>query len=151
MKRRMNVAEAMPGLYSAVRELDLAVRRSGIDPYLLHLVKVRASQINHCAYCVDLHVKESLADGISAQKLHVLCVWRESPLFSECERAALEWTESVTLVAETHIPDAAWDMVRGVFSDEEIGQLTLAIGTINIWNRIAVSSRMLHPVDDASN
>ena len=149
MKRRMNVADAVPELYSAVRDLDLAVRKSGIDPHLLHFVKVRASQINHCAYCVDLHVKESLADGISAQKLHLLDAWRESPLFSERERAALDWTESVTLVAKTNIPDAAWNTVRSVFSEKEIGQLTLAIATINVWNRIGVSSRMLHPVDEA--
>jgi AhpD family alkylhydroperoxidase len=147
VKSRMNVAIAVPTLYRAVRDLDAAVRASGIDPQLLHLIKLRASQINHCAYCVDLHVKESLADGLPAQKLHLLAVWRESPLFDDRERAVLEWTESVTRVAETGIPDAAWTAVREHFSDEEIGQFTLAIGTINLWNRIAVSARMLHPVD----
>lgn len=149
MERRMNVAEAVPTLYRSVRALDGAVRTSGIDTDLLHLIKVRASQINHCAYCVDMHVKESLVDGIPVQKLHLLCVWRESPLFSDRERAALEWTESLTLIADTAVPDATWTTVRAQFSEEEIGQLTLAIGTINLWNRIAVSSRMLHPVDAA--
>ena len=131
-----------------VRDLDSAVRKSGLDAHLLHLVKLRASQINGCAYCVDLHVKEALADGIPPQMLHLLTVWRKSPLFSERERAMLEWTESLTLVSQTGVPDYAYDTVRAVFSEEEIGQLAIAIGTINIWNRIAVSSRMLHPINN---
>jgi AhpD family alkylhydroperoxidase len=147
MERRMNIAEAAPALYGAVRDLDLAVRKSGVEPHLLHLLKLRASQINHCAFCVDLHVRESLADGIAPQKLHLLAVWRESPLFDERERAVLEWTESVTLIAETGIPDEAWKKARAVFSEAEIGRLTVAIGLINLWNRIAVGSRMSHPVD----
>jgi AhpD family alkylhydroperoxidase len=147
MKRRMNVAEAVPDLYRAIKALDGAVVKSGIDMRLLHLVKLRASQINGCAYCVDLHVKEALADGIGAQRLHLLVVWRESPLFDERDRAALEWTESLTLVAQTGIPDTAFETVRTVFSEEEVAQLTVAIGTINIWNRVAVSSRMPHPVE----
>ncbi|QGM46249.1 carboxymuconolactone decarboxylase family protein [Methylocystis heyeri] len=149
MERRMNIAEAAPALYGVVRDLDLAVRKSGLDPQLLHLLKLRASQINHCAYCVDLHVRESLADGVAPQKLHLLAVWRESPLFDERERAVLEWTESVTLAAETGIPDEAWKKVRAVLSEAEIGRLTVAIGMINLWNRIAVGSRMSHPVDAA--
>lgn len=147
MKPRMNVAEAAPDLYRAVRALDGAVAKSGLAPRLLHLVKLRASQMNGCAYCVDLHVKESLADGISVQALHLLPVWRESPLFDARDRAALEWTECLTLLADTGVPDSAVEAVQEVFSAEEIAQLTIAIGTINIWNRIAVSSRMLHPVD----
>lgn len=147
MQRRMNVAEAVPDLYRAIAALDGAVKKSGIDQRLLHLVKLRASQINGCAFCVDLHVKEALADGIGAQTLHLLTVWRESPLFDERDRAALEWTESLTLVAQTGIPDSAFEIVRAVFSEAEIGQLTVAIGTINIWNRVAVSSRMPHPID----
>jgi AhpD family alkylhydroperoxidase len=147
MERRMNIAEAAPALYGAVRDLDQAVRKSGFDPHLLHLLKLRASQINHCAFCVDLHVRESLADGVAPQKLHLLPVWRESPLFDAGERAVLEWTESVTLVAETDIPDEAWKKVRAIFSEAEVARLTVAIGLINLWNRIAVSSRMSHPVD----
>jgi AhpD family alkylhydroperoxidase len=146
MKRRMNVANAVPELYQAVRTLDGAVRKSGIDARLLHLLKLRASQINGCAYCVDLHVKEALEDGLSAQTLHLLAIWRESPLFDERDRAALEWTESLTLLAETGIPDETYDTVRAAFSEEEIARLTVAIGTINVWNRIAVSSRMIHPI-----
>lgn len=147
MKRRMNIAEAAPTLYAAVRALDGAVTRSGIDNRLLHLIKLRASQINGCAYCVDLHVKEALADLIPAQVLHLLTVWRESPLFDERDRAVLEWTESLTLLPETGAPDAAFERVRAVFSTEDIAKLTVAIGTINIWNRIAVASRMTHPME----
>lgn len=147
MKRRMNIAQAAPTLYAAVRALDGAVTRSGIDNRLLHLAKLRASQINGCAYCVDLHVKEALADLIPAQVLHLLTVWRESPLFDERDRAALEWTESLTLLPETSASDAAFERVRAVFSTEDIAKLTVAIGTINIWNRIAVASRMTHPME----
>ena len=147
MKRRMNVAEAAPAVYNAVRALDAAVAQSGLDARFRHLVKIRASQINGCAYCVDLHVKEALADGVPPQALHLLPVWRESPLFDERDRAALEWTESLTLIAGAGVPDSAFDAVRAVFSTEEIGKLTVAIGTINVWNRIAVSSRMLHAID----
>ena len=118
--------------------------KSGLDKRTLHLVKLRASQINGCAYCVDLHVKDALADGMDAQLLHLVAVWRESPFFDARDRAILEWTESVTLAAETGIPDAAFETVRAIFSETDIAKLTIAIGTINIWNRIAVSSRMQH-------
>lgn len=144
MQPRMNIAEAAPDLYRAVLALEGAVRKSGIDTRLLHLVKLRASQINGCAFCIDMHVKEALADGITPQTLHLISVWRESPLFDDRDRAALEWTESVTLVSETGVPDSAFEAVRAEFSEAEIAQLTVAIGTINVWNRIAVSSRSLH-------
>lgn len=150
MEPRMNVAEAAPALYAAVRAMDGAVMKSGLEKRLLHLVKLRASQINGCAYCIDMHVKESLADGIPAQHLHMLAAWRESPLYSPRDRAALEWIESVTLISQTGIPDSAYAAVTTEFSPEEIAKLTIAIGTINVWNRIAVSSRMLHPVDRAA-
>lgn len=144
MNQRLNVANAAPDLYRAVVALDTAVRKSGIDLTLLHLIKLRASQINGCAFCVDLHVKESLADGMPAQKLHLVSVWRESPLFDERERAVLEWTDSLTLISQTGAPDSAYDAVRRHFTEEQIAQLIVAIGTINIWNRIAVGSRLVH-------
>lgn len=144
MKQRLSVPHLAPELYKAVQALDVAVRKSGIDPVLLHLIKLRASQINGCAYCVDLHVKESLADGIAAQKLHLVAVWRESPLFDDRERAVLDWTESVTLIAQTGVPDSSFEPLRQFFTDEQIAQLIIAIGTINIWNRIAVSARNMH-------
>lgn len=144
MTPRMNVAQAAPALYNAVLALDGAVRKSGIDKHLLHLIKLRASQINGCAYCVDMHVKHALADGMDARKLHLVSVWRESPIFDARERATLAWTESLTLVAKTGVPDADYVLAREIFAEEELAQLTVAIGTINVWNRIAVSSRMLH-------
>ncbi|MFD2252409.1 carboxymuconolactone decarboxylase family protein [Pseudochelatococcus lubricantis] len=144
MKQRLNVSQITPDLYAAVLALDTKVKQSGIDLDLLHLIKLRASQINGCAYCVDMHVKDSLADGIPAQKLHLVSVWRESPLFDDRERAVLEWTESLTLIASTGAPDGAYEAVRAHFTEEQIAQLIVAIGTINIWNRIAVSSRLVH-------
>jgi AhpD family alkylhydroperoxidase len=146
MQARLNIAALAPDLYKAVRALDGAVMQSGLSRRILHLVKLRASQLNGCAYCVDLHVKESLADGLDPQMLHLVSVWRESPFFDARDRAVLDWTESVTLAAETGIPDSAFERVRAIFSDEEIAQLTLAIATINVWNRIAVSARMQHPL-----
>jgi AhpD family alkylhydroperoxidase len=151
MHPRLNIAALAPELYQAVRTLDGAVAKSGLDKRTLHLVKLRASQINGCAYCVDLHVKDALADGMDAQLLHLVAVWRESPFFDARDRAILEWTESVTLAAETGIPDAAFETVRAIFSETDIAKLTIAIGTINIWNRIAVSSRMQHPVGTEKN
>ena len=146
MSARMSIPRLAPDLYKAVSALDLAVKQSGLDSRLLHLVKLRASQINGCAYCVDLHVKEALADGLDPQLLHLVSVWRESPFFDARDRAALDWTESVTLVATTGVPDAVHAQLREVFSEVEIARLTIAIGTINQWNRIAVSSRLQHPV-----
>jgi len=144
LKQRLNVSQITPDLYAAVLALDTKVKQSGIDLELLHLIKLRASQINGCAYCVDMHVKESLADGIPAQKLHLVSVWRESPLFDDRERAVLEWTESLTLIAQTGASNSAYEALRAHFSEEQIAQLIVAIGTINIWNRIAVSSRLVH-------
>lgn len=150
MQPRMNIAQLTPELYRAVVALDSAVKKSGLDNRVLHLVKLRASQINGCAFCVNLHVKEALDDGLNAQMLHLVAVWRESPFFDSRDRAALEWTESVTLAAQSGIPDHVFEMARGAFSETEIAQLTIAIGTINIWNRIAVSSRLPHPVGEES-
>lgn len=149
MHPRMNIAYLAPDLYRAVAALDDRVTTCGLDRRILHLVKLRASQINGCAFCVDLHVKEALADGLDSQMLHLVAVWRESPFFDARDRAALEWTETVTLAAETGIPDDAFALVRTAFSDTEIAQMTVAIGTINLWNRIAIGSRLQHPVPAA--
>lgn len=146
MQPRMNIPNLAPDLFNSVMGLDRAIRASEIDRDILHLVKLRASQINGCAYCVDIHVKESLADGLDAQKLHLVSTWRESPFFTARERAALEWTDSVTRISDTGVPDSAYEAVRAAFSEAEIAQLTVAIGTINLLNRIAVSSRTPHPV-----
>lgn len=128
-------------LFQAVLNLEMKVSASGIDKKLLHLVKARASQVNHCAYCIDMHMKEARASGETEERLYLLSAWREAPQFTAKERAALAWTETVTLLADTNVPDHEWAAVRQEFSEEEVAKLTVAIGTINIWNRLSVSFR----------
>src|SRR6266436_388822 len=129
--------EPLRSLYAIERSLH----ESGIDIKLLHMLKLRASQINGCAYCVDMHWKDARAAGETEQRLYGLNAWRESPYYSEKERAALEWAESVTLVSETHVPDEVYERVRAPYSEKEIVDLTLAVGMINLWNRVAISLR----------
>ncbi|QTL03561.1 carboxymuconolactone decarboxylase family protein [Aquabacter sp. L1I39] len=150
MSSRMNIAALAPDLYQAMRGLEGAVLKSGLSKRDLHLLKLRASQINGCAFCVDMHVKEALADGLDPQMLHLVCAWRESPFFDAHDRALLEWTEAVTLVADTGIPDAAYAAAKAEFSDGDIARLVVAIGAINLWNRLAVASRMQHPLPAAA-
>ena len=129
-------------LYQAVLNLETKVSASGIDRKLYLLVKARASQINSCAYCIDMHMKELRHQGEIEARLFLLSAWREAPdFFTPKERAALAWTETVTLLADTHVPDHEWEAVRKEFSEEEVAKLTFAIGTINVWNRISVSFR----------
>ena len=109
----------------------------------MHLLKLRASQINGCAYCIDMHVKEALDDGEDAQRLHLLTAWRESPLFDERERALLAWTEALTLLPQTGAPDADYARLREHFSDADIVKLTVAIATINVWNRLNVATKQV--------
>jgi AhpD family alkylhydroperoxidase len=130
-----------------VSALEKAVQESGFDRKLLHLVKLRASQINGCAYCVDMHVKEARHDGESEQRIHLISAWRESPLYSARERAALEWTEALTLLPQSRADDQFYDPLKEHFSDVEIVQLTVLIGMINVWNRLAVGFRSQHPID----
>ena len=148
MEARLNPVKAAPETYKAIRALSAFVN-GAVDHKLLHLLKLRASQINGCAYCVDMHVKEALADGEEPQRVHLLVAWRESPLYSEKERAMLAWTESVTLVSETGIPDADYARVLEHFSEAEVANLTAAIGMINFLNRWAISFRFQHPVGTA--
>ena len=115
--------------------------RPGLEPTLLDLVKLRASQINGCAYCLDMHTKDARARGESEQRIYLLDAWRESPFYSERERAALAWTEAVTLVAETRVPDAVYEEVRRQFGDDELLALTMAVVTINAFNRLNVTLR----------
>lgn len=147
MKTRMNYFAKAPDLLKAVSALDKAVQDSGFDRKLLHLVKLRASQINGCAYCVDMHVKEARHDGETEQRIHLISAWRESPLYSERERAALEWTEALTLLPQSRANDEFYDPLKAHFSDVEIVQLTVLIGAINVWNRLAVGFRSQHPID----
>jgi len=129
-----------------MRGLSRAVREGPLDPILVELVKVRASQLNGCAHCLEMHTKDARALGESDDRLHLLAAWRDAPLFSERERAALLWCEELTLLAERNVPDETYDAVRAVFTEDELCHLTLAIVTINAWNRFAVGFRA--PVGD---
>src|SRR5450759_4300400 len=141
MKERLNYAEASPKGFEAMRTLERHVRQSGLDHRLLELVKTRASQINGCAFCLDMHTKDARAGGETEQRLYALSAWQETPFFTDRERAALAWTEAVTRVADTHIPDDVFELVRQQFTEKELADLTLAIVTINGWNRLAVAFR----------
>lgn len=134
-------APAHAGALKAMYGLESYVRRSGLEASLLHLIKTRASQINGCAYCIDMHTKDARAEGETEQRLYALNAWRETPFFSARERAALEWTESVTLVSKTQVPDETYRSVREQFDEEELANLTMAIVAINGWNRIAIAFR----------
>ena len=148
MKARFNFPDAAPDAYKAVFALDRYVKEeSGIDHRLLHLIKLRASQINGCAYCVDMHTKEARRDGLSEQWINLIVTWRESPLYDARERAVLAWTEALTNVAETRAPDADYEPLREFFSEAEMTRLTVAIGAINVWNRLCVGFRSQHPID----
>lgn len=148
MQERLNGYKVAPEAFKAVMGLENYIaKESGLDHALIHLIKLRASQINGCAYCVDMHVKEARHHGLSEQWINLLSVWRESPVYTPVERAVLEWTEAVTRLADTGAPDAAYEPLKAYFSEAEIANLTIAIGTINIWNRIAVSFRSQHPLD----
>jgi AhpD family alkylhydroperoxidase len=141
MTQRIDYKKVSPALTKAMFGLGAAVERSGLEHSLVDLVKVRASQINGCAYCIDMHTKDALARGETEQRLFLLDAWGETPLYSDRERAALSWCETLTLIAERGAPDEVFEAVREQFTDEEIANLTLAIVTINAWNRIAIGFR----------
>ena len=141
MKPRLEGAKVAPGAYHAMLGLEHYLHESGLEIPLLHLIKLRASQINGCAYCIDMHWKDLRAVGENEQRLYGLDAWRESPYYTDRERAALAWTEAVTLITDGHVDDAVYDEVRPHFSDKELADLTLAIATINAWNRLAISFR----------
>jgi len=149
MQSRLDYFAASPESMQAMLALENHVRGCGLEPSLIELVKTRASQINGCAYCVHMHTRDARAAGESEERLYLLPVWRESPLYSARERAALAWTEALTLIAETRAPDEDYAELRRHFSEEEAVKLTLLIGAINIWNRFAVGFRSVHPVDAA--
>lgn len=138
---RINFKKLAPGAYRAMLALETYVHQSGLEGPLLELMKMRASQINGCAYCLDMHSKDAPAAGETEQRLYVLPAWREAPFYSDRERAALAWTEAVTLIHETHVPDDTYEFARKRFSDQELVNLTMAIVAINGWNRLEVSFR----------
>jgi len=131
--------EALQALFA----LEAAIRKGGLEMKLLGLVRMRASQINGCAYCLDMHGKDARAEGETEQRLYGLNAWRETPYYTERERAALEWTEALTLISRDQAPDEVYERVRGQFSESELAVLTLAVTSINSWNRIAVSFRVV--------
>jgi len=141
MKQRFNIATASPNVYKAMMGLEEHLHHCSIEIPLIHLIKLRSSQINECAYCLDMHWKDLRALGETEQRLYSLDAWRECPWYSDRERAALAWTEAVTRVAVDQVPDAVFDAVRPHFNDTELADLTCAIATINAWNRFSISAR----------
>ncbi|WP_438018001.1 carboxymuconolactone decarboxylase family protein [Sorangium sp. So ce315] len=141
LEQRIDYASVAPETYRAMLGLSALVNRCALEEALKHLVLLRASQINGCAFCIDMHWKDARAAGEGEQRLYGLSAWREAPYYSERERAALEWTEAVTLVAEDHVPDGVHDAVRPHFSERELTDLTWLVATINAWNRMAIALR----------
>ena len=146
MQARFDAFKAAPAAYAAMRGLQAYVDKSGLEPSLLGLVKTRASQNNGCSFCVHMHTRDARALGESEERLYLLSAWRHSPLYGERERAALAWTEALTLVAETQVPDEVYETARRQFSEKELTDLTMAVVAINGWNRIMVATRAIHPV-----
>lgn len=138
---RINFKKVVPEAYRAMLALESYVHHSGLEPSLLELVKMRASQINGCAFCLDMHSKDARAAGETEQRLYLLNAWREAPFYTDRERAALAWTEAITLISETHVPDDVYDDARHHFSEEELVNLTMAVVAINGWNRLEVGFR----------
>ena len=146
MKPRLDFFKAAPETIDALVQLEKKVQSSGLEQSLIELVKTRASQINGCAFCINMHTQDARKHGETEQRLYLLNAWREAPAYSERERAALAWTEALTLISETHAPDDVYEQVRAQFSETETVNLTMLIATINAWNRLAISFRSMPPV-----
>jgi AhpD family alkylhydroperoxidase len=143
MNPRINLTKYInSGLGRAMLNLSKEVETSGLERKMLELVKIRASQINGCAYCIDMHTKDARAAGETEQRIYALSAWHETPFFTDRERAALEWTEAVTRIGDTHAPDEVYDEVRQHFDEQELVALTFAVVVINAWNRLAVPFRV---------
>lgn len=149
MKPRLQFYAQAPELMKLVVALNAAVDECGLEKSLLHLIKLRASQINGCSYCVDMHSREARHDGETEQRLYLVAAWKESPLFSERERTAFAWTEAVTNIANGGVSEALYAEALQHFSGEELVKLTVAVGMINTWNRLCVSFHAIHPVPAA--
>lgn len=142
---RLNPYVAAPAAMQGMIDFEASVKASGLEHSLVELVKTRASQINGCAYCLFMHTADARAAGEAEERLYMLSAWHESTLFTPRERAALAWTDALTKVAETHAPDTAYEQAASQFTPEELVKLTLLIGAINVWNRIAIGFRSVHP------
>ena len=147
MQPRLNPYKTAPDLLKALDALEASVQASGLEPSLIELVKIRASQINGCAYCLAMHTRDARKIGETDERMHLLAAWREAPVYSARERAALAWVEAITLVTQGHVPDEAFEAVRKQFSEKEIVDLTIAAAAINTWNRIAIAFRVPPQVD----
>lgn len=143
MQPRLNFYTAGPDVIKAMIGVENQINKSALDILLKELVRLRASQINGCAFCLDMHVTDARKAGESERRLATVSAWRETPFFSERERAALEWTEALTLVSQHHVPDAVWEAVRPHFTEAELVELTLLITSINSWNRFAIAFRKM--------
>ncbi len=143
MEARFNYAKTAPGVYEAMEGLEKYLEQCGLEKSLMFLVQLRASQINGCAYCLDMHWKDLRERGENEQRLYSLDAWRESPYYTDRERAALAWTEAVTLIAQGHAPDAVYEQARPHFSPKELSDLTLAAAAINAWNRLSIAARIV--------
>ena len=141
MKPRMNFYQAAPDTIKALSALESQVQASGLEQSLIELVKTRASQINGCAFCINMHTQDARKHGETEARLYLLDAWQETPVYTERERAALAWTEAVTLISQTRAPDDVYEAVREQFSESETVNLTMLIATINAWNRLAISFR----------
>jgi AhpD family alkylhydroperoxidase len=142
----MNFFQAAPDTIKALTALETQMQSSGLEQSLIELVKARASQINGCAFCINMHTQDARKHGEAEQRLYLLNAWRESPVYTDRERAALAWTEAVTPISETHAPDNAYNEVRAQFSEAETVNLTMLIATINAWNRLSIAFRATPPV-----
>jgi AhpD family alkylhydroperoxidase len=142
---RLDYFAVAPDAMKGMLELERAVKNVSLEPSLVELVKIRASQINGCAYCIYMHTKAAREIGETEERLYLLNAWRESPLYSDRERAALAWTESLTLISETHAPDGDYETLKAHFTDKERVELTLVISAYNAWNRFAIGFRSTHP------
>lgn len=147
MQARFDFYTVAPEATKAMIALEMHCKNSGLPARLFHLIKLRASIINGCAFCVDMHVKESRADGLSEQWINLVSTWHEATVYSEAERAVLAFTDSLTLLAQTRAPDVDYEALRRHFSEADIAKIIMVIGAINVWNRIAVGTRKQHPVD----
>lgn len=143
MTSRFDYTDHAPGAYAAIDGLDRWISRCSLEGPLIDLVRLRASQLNGCAYCIDMHWKDLRAAGEPEHRLYALDAWRESPIYTERERAALAWTEAVTHVADGQVPDAVFESVRRQFSERELAELTVTVATINVWNRLSITARLV--------
>jgi len=146
MKPRMNYFQIAPEPVKTLMALETQIRGSGLEQSLIELVKIRASQINGCAYCIHMHTQDARKHGESEQRIYLLDAWHEAPVYTDRERAALAWTEAVTLISQTHAPDDVYNEVRAHFSETETVNLTMMIVSINTWNRLSIAFRAIPPV-----